>query len=202
MQYGKNVGLLYYRSCIRCYELYIRSNLDGIVWVKNAPFDLIWPPSAPQAPKRTDKNLFEASFVKLALLIFFSFPPTPFSLLHEKMFDLGSWPLFDLTWQLAWLWMGHGKASIGWGATMWKCLMGSRWMLLGVRARLRGGVVQGQSSRKYPQWRDPWVMEGEQSQPLGSLPRLMVRSNWSIRSSTTRPLMADWRCDFCSAHQS
>lgn len=98
MQYVKNVGLSYHRSCIRCYELYICSDLDGIVRVKNAPSKLIRAPNAPPASKRTDKNLFEASFVKLAVVdFFFSFPPTPFSLLHEKMFDLGSWPLFDLT---------------------------------------------------------------------------------------------------------
>lgn len=67
--------------------------------VKNGPSELIWSPNAPLAAKRTDKNLFEASFVKLAVVDFFFFfvPPTPFFLLHEKMFNLGSWPLFDLT---------------------------------------------------------------------------------------------------------
>lgn len=131
-----------------------------------------------------------------------SFPPTPFTLLHEKMFSLGSWVLFDLMWQLAWFWMGRSKAFIARGASMWKGLMGSHWMLMCVHAKLRGGVVQEQSSRKNPQWQDPWAGEGEQSQLLGSLPELTVRRNWSIRSSTSRPPMADWRCDFCPAHQS
>lgn len=60
----------------------------------------------------------------------------------------------------------------------------------------------GQSSRNYPQQLNPRVKEGEQSAALGSLPWLLVRSNWSIRSSTSRFLIADWRYDFCSAHQS
>lgn len=76
MQYVKNVGLSYHRSCIRCYELYICSDLDGIVRVKNAPSKLIRAPNAPPASKRTDKNLFEASFVKLAVVDFFFLLPT------------------------------------------------------------------------------------------------------------------------------
>lgn len=78
MQYEKNVGLLYHRSCIRCYELYICSDLDGIVWVKNAPSELIRAPNSPPAPKRTDKNLFEANFVKLAVVDFFLLPTYSF----------------------------------------------------------------------------------------------------------------------------
>lgn len=64
--------------------------------VKNAPSELIRTANSPPAPNRTDENLFEANFVKLAVVDFFFFSPPSHlllsPLLHEKMFDLGSWP--------------------------------------------------------------------------------------------------------------
>lgn len=54
--------------------------------VKNGPSELIWSPNAPLAAKRTDKNLFEASFVKLAVVDFFSssFHLLPFSFCMKR----------------------------------------------------------------------------------------------------------------------
>lgn len=69
---------------------------------------------------------------------------------------------------------------------MWKGLID-----LCVRVCVQWGVVQGQSSRKCPGDEVHELEEGEQSEPGGSLTRLMVRSNWSIRSPTSRLLMAD-----------
>lgn len=71
-KWGVNVG------CIRCFELYICSDLDGIVRVKNAPSELIRSPNDLLASKRKNKNLFEASFVKLAVVDFFLLPTYSF----------------------------------------------------------------------------------------------------------------------------
>lgn len=209
-------ALSYHRSCIRCYELYICSDLDGIVQVKNAPSKLIRAPNAPPASKRTDKNLFEASFVKLAVVDFF-FPPSHLLLSPSCMKRCLIWgPGRCLIWRDSWLgceWAvakpplhevlpcGKGpdgisvnaavcarKALDGW-VGVWRGGWGGEWS--------RGNQAESAPSDEIHERR-----EGEQSQPLGSLLKLMVRSNWSIRSSTSRPLMADWRCDFFSAHQS
>lgn len=53
----------------------------------------------------------------------------------------------------------------------------------------KGGVVQGAIKQKVPP--GDQLHEQEQSRLGGSLLRLVVRSNWSIRSPTSRPLMAD-----------
>ncbi len=166
MQYEKNVGLLYHWSCIRCYELYICSDLDGIVWVKNAPSELIRAANSPPAPKRTDKNLFETNFVKLAVVDFFS--PSHLLLSPFCMKRCVIWgPGRCLIWRDSWLGCEWAVAKpplhevLPCGKAWWDlaecccvCVQGSG-----------GGVVQGQSSRKCPQWRDPWAREGEQSQP-------------------------------------
>lgn len=57
---------------MRGYELYICPNR-----LKNAASQLIRPPDSPPPPKRKDKTLFEASFVKFAVVDFFSSPSPP-----------------------------------------------------------------------------------------------------------------------------
>lgn len=202
MQYEKNVGLLYHRSCILCYELYICSDLDGIVWVKNAPSKLIRAPYSPQASKWTDKNLLEANFVKLAVVDFFLLPTyffLPFAWKDVWFGVLAVW--FDVTvglvvngpWQsLHCMRCYHVESPDGISLNAAVCAHKAQ----------RGEWSRGNQAESVP---SDEIHEQKKENNLG-LKVLCLGTWWGvIGQSDLQPqgfLMADWRCDFFSAHQS